>query len=609
MSRRSARSVRTGNPVDMEVANLFKLKDKTQFANALLALRAKYPKDEDLVTKIQDVFIKRHNDIVKKAKQFADAVRKRYSNTSIPFHTLLVKSRAHAKKHNLSDAEFAEFQRTYEMELSGTNQRNEVLVPVTNLMKVLGNVTSGMDSYVNGNLDEKEFRDLQEIIKLHEMNKSLHAQTVLQSIGYTDCATYATDGIEIDDKWMNPAEHVHPVVAAMFLPKIDILEEHFLYSNMSGIVKARYNSDPLVSRPDYELFYNLVTDPNDVVCNVNSPMSDLLHRSNLQTQLWNSVLNLRNGQPYNASFGEFVRSVDVCRLNRYDNPNLVYGRHDGTILKRLLAAFSFRPTVVATMPAGNLFATNPYSQNMRPTITSIPMINVRLLGNKTKKIQLSKSMNLPQTYIEGNTIVQRVTEVVLSREVLIFYVDRRDNTLQFNNQPFNVARLPTAIAGFEKINDNEIVFEPAFKSNTPEQKFTIASVIVADVEPEKKIVLGSSAYIFKEASEASGDSKYYYQQGGASKTGSSVRTGPSSGMVYPVSSSGFGLLGVEEEGPPERATADVETVAKSVLYYSPGKALNNGKQAITSADAGTYEDAIQKRGVVFIYKTDKTKSE
>ena len=510
MSRRSARSVRTGNPVDMEVANLFKLKDKTQFANALLALRAKYPKDEDLVTKIQDVFIKRHNEIVKKAKQFADAVRKRYSNTSIPFHTLLVKSRAHAKKHNLSDAEFAEFQRTYEMELSGTNQRNEVLVPVTNLMKVLGNVTSGMDSYVNGNLDEKEFRDLQEIIKLHEMNKSLHAQTVLQSIGYTDCATYATDSIEIDDKWMNPAEHVHPVVAAMFLPKIDILEEHFLYSNMSGIVKARYNSDPLVSRPDYELFYNLVTDPNDVVCNVNSPMSDLLHRSNLQTQLWNSVLNLRNGQPFNASFGEFVRSVDVCRLNRYDNPNLAYGRHDGTILKRLLAAFSFRPTVVATLPTGNLFATNPYSQNMRPTVTSIPMINVRLhdyltQGNilnvdasieKVTEFKLSNALNQPQTYIEGNTIVTRISDVIYSREVLIFYVDRRSNVFKYTQKPFNVARLPAAVGGLEHINKKVVELELTIPLRDKEE-FNLRSVVVAETKEkdDKHMVIGSSTYI------------------------------------------------------------------------------------------------------------------
>ena len=37
MSRRTA-SVRSGSTVDMEVANLFKLQNKNQFTNALLAL-------------------------------------------------------------------------------------------------------------------------------------------------------------------------------------------------------------------------------------------------------------------------------------------------------------------------------------------------------------------------------------------------------------------------------------------------------------------------------------------------------------------------------------------------------------------------------------------
>ena len=92
-----------------------------------------------------------------------------------------------------------------------------------------------------------------------------------------------------------------------------------------------------------------------------------------------------------------MTAVDVCRLNKHDSPDLVYGRHDGTVFKRLINAFSFRPTVVATVPVNAVFANNPYAQNVRPTITNIPMINVRLV-----------SFNLSPQF----TLVQVVLQVV-----------------------------------------------------------------------------------------------------------------------------------------------------------------------------------------------------
>ena len=420
MSRRTA-SVRSGSTVDMEVANLFKLQNKNQFTNALLALRQRY-RDEDLVGKIQDVFMQRHSSIVKSAKKFAMAVREKYARQNIPFHQLLMKARAHGKKHHLSEAEFDEFQRIYEQELAGNNS-NEVIIPMTSIMKVLGNIDTGAEAYFK--TDDADFRNLQEIIKLNEASRPLHAQVLLQAIQYTGPNDTFIQSIEFEKALNNPGDHVHPVIAALFLPKLKSVDEHFLYSNISGIVKSRYNHAPLTTRPDYNLFYNLVTDPNDVICDIRTPVADLLHRCNLQNQLWNSVLHLRNGRYFNPSLREFMTSVDVCRLNKYDNPDLVYGRHDGTIIKRLFSAFSFRPTVVATLPVSSLFAYNPYSQNMRPTVTSIPMINVRLsnfgtlaasrLTTSISPNALASSLSQTNQFLEGNTIVNRHTSVMFSR--------------------------------------------------------------------------------------------------------------------------------------------------------------------------------------------------
>ena len=475
MSRRTT-SVRSGSTVDMEVANFFNLQNKNQAQNALMALRQRY-KDEDLVNKIQEVIIHRHSAIVKSAKKFAQAVKTKYAQQNVPFHHILLKARAHAKKHHLSEAEFAEFQRIYEQELAGA-QSPEVLMPVTNLMKVLGNINACGDNYFN--VDEADYRNLQEILKLHESSKPIHAQCILQAIQYYDLATEALTGT-YDRNLHNPGDHVHPVVAALFLPCIKSVDYHFLFSNISGIVKARYNRQPLTTRPDYELFYNLVTDPNDVVCDTRTPVGDLLHRCNLQTQLWNSVLHLRNGQYFHPSLREFMTAVDVCRLNKYDNPDLVYGRHDGTIIKRLFSAFSFRPTVVATLPVANAFAYNPYSQSIRPTVTSIPMINVRMSNfGGTTAPNLRNALNQTQKFIEGNVMVDRITQVMYSREILVFYVDRRTFTYAQGGMAYNVLRLPTSVAGFQRINTNPVTADLTISIDS--DVFTLRSVVCADVQ-------------------------------------------------------------------------------------------------------------------------------
>ena len=514
MSRRS-KSNSGENTVDKEVANLFSIKDKSQYNRALMSLRQKY-RDDDLVNRIQQVFVMKHRMIVKGAKKFAEAFRKRYGANDIPYHQLLDKARAHAKKHKIGGDAFAEFQRMYEQELAGTSKANEVVMPVTNLMKVLGNISTDIEGSFN--IPDEDYHYVNDIMMEWEVSRPLHAQTILQGLQYKDVGQNALIGI-INRGTQNPGDHIHPVIAAMFIPKIDLFESHFLQSNIARIVRARCNQESLTTKPDYELFYNMVTDPNDIVCDNRAPMGDLLNRSRLQQHLWNSVLHLRNGQFYNPSFNEFIRSVDNCRLNKFDNPDFTYGRHDGTVIKRLLSAFSFRPTVIATIPITNVFIPNPYGQNIRPTITSIPMINVRLSSPQyqpgpfgmtpqpvTTNTKLSDCLTQPQTFIEGNTLVSRISQVVYSREVLIFYIDRRAHLLQFG-QPFNISRLPSAIAGFEKINTTKIDFECSMKikssPQSTEDTFCLRSVVIADVQPstttppdQRNVVVGSSAFIF-----------------------------------------------------------------------------------------------------------------
>ena len=480
--------------VDDEIQKLFKRSNGKINQQDFNNLRRSIG-DEKLVEKIQQAFIERHTEISKKAKKFAELVRAKYADSKYPFHVLLEKAYKYKVKHGLKDEEFIEFQRIYETELVGLKSP-EVYVPSTNIQKVLGNVSVDLQGFAK--LSDKDYEILQNILKLNATSKPLHSQVLLQSMQYEDCGIEATTG-EYKKEFHNVSNHIHPVIAALFLPKVDALEQHFIHSNITAIVDSRYNKKQFGSLADAQLYDALIKDPNDIVCNSHSTMGDLYNRAQLQNQLWNAVLSLRNGRYYDNSFREFITAVDSCRMNKYDSPDLIYGRYDGTILKRILSAFSFRPTVIATTPIGDLYNVHPYQQNIRPVVTYVPMINLKLpyTPNDNSPILLENALAQTQLLLENGMVVQKNTSLIYSRGVLFFYIDRRSNII-YNTQSqlsFNI-KLPTAVAGFERLNQRPVNFDKVI--NIRQDEYRLRSVIVSEVNDlaeESDLVVGSSALI------------------------------------------------------------------------------------------------------------------
>jgi len=491
------RSDRDGS-VDEEVQKLLRKSNGQLSSNDFMKLRHKYD-DVNLVEKIQRAYLEKHHHISKKAKKFAQLIREKYSNQQYPFHVLLEKARLYKQKYNLSEDEFTEFQRIYEQELVGLKS-NEVMLPMTNMMKMLGSVSVDYQGF-NAKLNDNDYKYLQEILKLFAASRPLHAQVLLQSMQYQDCGTEAVSGQFKPELGHKAGDSIHSVIAALFIPKIKLLETHFLHSNIAGIVKARYSGENLTNQSDYELFYSLTNDPNDVVCDSRSTVLDLLNRAQVQNQLWNSVLNLRNGQYFNPSFRDFIGAVDMCRLNKNDTPDLIYGRYDGTILKRVLSTFSFRPTVVASSPVYQPVSLNPYQQNVRPVVTSIPMFNIRLPAAPLLQgvsESLESAITRSQQFIENGAIIHRSTNLLFSRGVLFFFVDRRSHMMKFEQAPqFVMNALPVAISGFERINDARITVNHEISHNN--ETYKLRSVVVAETnnlqQTNANFVVGSSAYI------------------------------------------------------------------------------------------------------------------
>jgi hypothetical protein len=495
------------NSVNDEVRILFSIsKNGKVNPQTFKNLRMKYG-DEEFVEKVNRAFLEEYVQINKKAKKFAQLIREKYADSQYPFHILLEKAYKYKDKYKLNDEVFATFQTIYQQELAGVKSA-EVLEPNTNLKKVLGSVNLDYQGFTK-ELNDSDYKIVNEIIKLHRDSKPLHSQVFLQSVQYNDCDIEAVTGSYNRDLHA-VYDHIHPIIAALFIPKISVLEQHFIHSNFSGIVKSRYSDEPFTTMADALLFESVVNDPNDVVCDSRSTIVDLYNRSLLQNQVWNLVLSLRNGQYYNKSFTQFISAVDTCRINKYDTPDLIYGRYDGTILKRLLSAFSFRPTVITSIPMYTPFTTNPYKQNIRPMVTFVPMINLKLPYSNTDNddpILLNDALNQSQMLLENNLLVQKNTSLIYSKGVLFFYIDRRTNVI-FNavNTPlFAFPKIPTASAGFDRINKRLVNFDTIIRLKN--DIYHLRSVVINEVNQlteQKDIVVGSSALIMQHQNHTNG---------------------------------------------------------------------------------------------------------
>jgi len=476
----------SSNVVDNEVRKLIKENPNNISQTAMYKLRERYG-DQELLDQIQDSFIERTREVRKRAKKFAKMIGERYSSSNYPLHILLKKALKYKKKYNLSDAEFEEFRRVYEQTLTGVEeaQHVSVSVPFTNMSRALGQGMVDVDDGMK--FDDKDYDSIQKMLRLYNETKATHAQVVIQSMTYRDCAPQALTG-QYNPERHNPHCCIHPVIAALFIPKIPLFDTHMLQANIAYIVKQRYTKQPILTSTDYDLFYDMISDPTDVVCSSESAVKDLYNRAQLQSNLWNSVVSLRNGRYYDCNHTNFMLAVDNCRRHSADSPDLMYEGDEGTVLNRLFGAFSLRPTIVATNPLANVMTNQPMrAATAMPKVTSIPMVTMRLPAMNTQysvgTLNLEDALHMSQWYVEDGSVVPRNQQIIYSRDVLVFYVPRRAHTLNIGKliRPQYFHRLPRTVAGFDRINDTPIDFQSVVSLPNQHHHYTLKSVVCVEV--------------------------------------------------------------------------------------------------------------------------------
>lgn len=497
-------------------------------------LYRKYPDNEELVDQVLKQNAKAHQKTKKLFREIAQQIANKYSRGDRPLHEILDKMLYYKNKHGWSDADFNEFRKELNALLTGARaseiEYNQTLpYNRSRINRALGNyqpveVTEGL------NIKDSEHGDLSEILSMYENSNTLHKSVFMHSLMYEDCSLVAMTG-EYNRERHTASNHIHPLIACMFLPKFDLFEIHMLYSNFGSIIKSRYEKKPILTEPDSLLFHDIVTDSNDVVCEVNSPIADLKKRYMVQIELWRVVTELRNGRYYNAdSISQFMTKLNSCRNNLYDNVDIAYGQDEGTMLRRLLNVFSLRPTAIYTKPLASLmqYGMNPYNPGMNPfsgglspfgmqqdfgmglgmggqnglsvnmgsgfgalsnpfsaqpvyTVTSIAMIVLQIPPFKegSQPIDLREATSQTIWLNENKTIVPKEQTILYSNGVLIFYINRRVQRIQIKTftNPLPFSQSPMTMSNFERLNSYPVNIPDRLSVGNADETYHLRSVV------------------------------------------------------------------------------------------------------------------------------------
>jgi len=301
----------------------------------------------------------------------------------------------------------------------------------------------------------------------------------------------------------NSFSFIHPVVAALFFPRIKYLDEHMLLASIANIVYCRYNGIPIRTQPEYELYWDLITDPNEIVCvsPKESSLVDLRNRVRLQVELWKLVRELREGRYYSDEFRSFNLALDNCKNNLFDAPDMSNIRDEGTVIRRLFSAFGLRPTIVSISSLTSGIMSGNY--NLGPMslsqVTTIPIVNLRLpfnFRNRNTSVYLNEALEQPDWFVENKMIVPKVKSIIYSRDIIVFYASRRYQTINFGriNAPYNFNILPATHSALETINDVNVSYEPSIIIG--DDRFHLRSVVFVERSlTNKDLIIGCSTGI------------------------------------------------------------------------------------------------------------------
>jgi hypothetical protein len=466
-----------------------------------------------IVDKIKDT----RDNIRKVVKKFLGKINSSYGHLDIP--DLIKKGMKHAEKYGLTDVQkkvFINHVMKGDIYSEYSYQRETKYSPMAKFL--------GFD-FVHGQMIKvapKDHNKLNELHMLYEETKHLHADVKMNIANYRDCAPEALNG-KYDRTKHNVSVSIHPVLAALFLPKVDYLERRMLYTNIARMVLARgqaylknfnfhlqTNIAPGELDAELELAHDIAYDPNALeYFKDDSPMDNIIKRYRCQVELYLSVLNLRQGRYYSTGYAEndgiagFIRVINSYDWTFFDSPELFQVQDEGTILRKLLAVFSCRPTFTQLSSFSNRFGLGhtTITNLSKTTFVNIPVVNIKLpidlIGNQVHSISLARALTQTDYFIEHKVVVPKNKSVIYSNQVAFFYANRRYPTVNFNSASMSLRymSMPLSFINQTTINKSILNFDNHFRIGR--DWFDLRSVVILQRPPINgvDIATGCSAIV------------------------------------------------------------------------------------------------------------------
>lgn len=505
----------------------------------MLILQKKSNKEiEEILEKVKET----RERIRKQVRKFVEKIEKHYGHTDIP--ELIKKGLKHAQKHKLTQAQQKVFINHI---LKGDVSESEYSFVETKqspMAKFLGYAERKQSSQML-RIEPKDQAKLNELKMMYDQTLVLHSDVKNNVFNYEDCAPQAMNGI-FDRTKHDVHVHVHPVLAMLFLPKVEYIEKRMLLTNIARMVLSRGQAylrgasfhlqtgvTPMELDAEFELAHDIAYDPNSLEQFTDqTPITNIVKRYRCQVELYKSVLRLRNGLYYSTGYGVddgisgFLRVINEQDWTFFDSPDLYHAQDEGTILRKLLAVFSIRPTFTqlssVTQRSGAMISNVTNISKIK--LMQIPIVNLKLpldaVGEgKGPDFHLRNALSQTDNFIENGTIVPKSKSIIYSNQVCFFYANRRYQANVFTaidatlNMRYNA--IPTPVMNTTRTNTTNVVFDDTLIIGR--DRFELRSICVLQRPPLNglDVPTGVAALVRHKDQNNGETSHYYYNPSGA----------------------------------------------------------------------------------------------
>ena len=242
---------------------------------------------------------------------------------------------------------------------------------------------------------------------------------------------------------------------------------------------------------ELELAHDIGNDPNALeYFKDDTPMDNIIKRYRCQVELYLSILNLRQGRYYSTGYVEndgiagFMRVINAYEWSFFDSPELFQVQDEGTVLRKLLAVFSCRPsfTSLSSFIHRTGLGHTAITDLARTSFINIPIINIRLPinlnGGPEQQISLKMALSQTDYIIEHRIVTPKSKSVIYSNQVAFFYANRRYPTVSFNTTSVSMRylNLPMPFRNQITINKTNIVY--AARIDIGKDWFNLRSVVL-----------------------------------------------------------------------------------------------------------------------------------